>query len=236
MLSHMKRYRWRILLVAFLCLIGGCSALGWLPHYYRGAAFDVFVVDQDGKPLADVVVSANWELEGFHGTTHGQIMVLEATSDAEGRVHFPWWGPRLAPAMKTIDEEDPQLVFFKEGYAPVRRVNKTAHLDQNYLNFTRRSYWAGKTVALQRIEDPKAYSDALTMLGGLLEELTRGVGQNDCTWRQIPQILGRGLGEADRLEKAGYATYGFTPRDVAGITNPSVCGPLKLLNRRKQGP
>jgi hypothetical protein len=59
---------------------------------------EAWVIDAETKkPLEGVIVTANWELTGgWEGSyPKGQMMVMEAVSDANGRFRFPGWGSEV---------------------------------------------------------------------------------------------------------------------------------------------
>src|SRR3990172_3705709 len=69
---------------------------------YSAEPIEARVVDAETKqPLEGVIVTANWEL--VEGTLAGgprvlgQMMVMEAVTDANGRFSFPALGPKINP-------------------------------------------------------------------------------------------------------------------------------------------
>jgi hypothetical protein len=94
-----------------------CSFLGICPYFSPG--FSLTVVDaESGKPVADVYAWAEWVQYANHGL-NGPIMIQEATSDAAGRLTFPWWGPRLGYRSGLDIGADPAVILFKPAYAPL---------------------------------------------------------------------------------------------------------------------
>ena len=92
-----------------------CSLLGICPYLSPG--FNLIVVDADsGKPVADVYAWAEWVQYGGHGL-NGPLMIQEAMSGADGRLVFPWWGPRFGYRAGLDIGSDPAVILFKPGYA-----------------------------------------------------------------------------------------------------------------------
>lgn len=121
------------------------------PSKYSAEAIEARVVDADTKqPLEGVIVTANWELEDstFAGNVPvGQLMVMEAVTDRNGRFHFPAWGPRK-PSKGGLRNKDPQLLLFKPGYRSRGLVNEFR--ERMYEEPVRRSEWSGKTIEMKR--------------------------------------------------------------------------------------
>ena len=92
-----------------------CSMFGVCP--YGSPGFTLTVVDADSnKPTADVYAWAEWVQYGAHGL-NGPIMIQEALSGADGRLVFPWWGPRFGYRAGLDIGSDPAVILFKPGYA-----------------------------------------------------------------------------------------------------------------------
>lgn len=60
------------------------SAL-WMSGEARARALDA----ETGKPVADAIVLATWEVKGIEGYSFGPIAMFEVTSDAQGRFVIP---------------------------------------------------------------------------------------------------------------------------------------------------
>ncbi|MGD8642133.1 MAG: hypothetical protein PVG89_15960, partial [Gammaproteobacteria bacterium] len=115
----MLSYKFANVLVVFLVSITatGCASmvLG-----FSAEPITATVVDADTKqPLKDVIVVAHWQLVegGFLDSSvpAGELMVMEAVTDAQGKFHFPEWGPKYK-FMGRMKNEDPELIIFKPGY------------------------------------------------------------------------------------------------------------------------
>ncbi len=92
-----------------------CSWLAICP--YGSPGFTLTVVDaESGNPLADVYAWAEWVQYGGHGL-NGPIMIQEAQAGANGRLVFPWWGPRFGYRSGLDIGSDPAVILFKPGYA-----------------------------------------------------------------------------------------------------------------------
>src|SRR5262249_26285873 len=84
---------------------------------YMSPGFTLTVVDaESGKPVSDVYAWAEWVQYVGHGL-NGPLMVQEARSGPDGRLVFPWWGPRLGSRGGLDIGADPTVVLFKPGYA-----------------------------------------------------------------------------------------------------------------------
>jgi hypothetical protein len=92
-----------------------CGLLGICPYISPG--FTLTVVDaESGKPVGDVYAWAEWVQYANHGL-NGPIMIQEAQASADGRLVFPWWGPRFGYRSGLDIGSDPAVILFKPGYA-----------------------------------------------------------------------------------------------------------------------
>ena len=92
-----------------------CSVFAVCP--YGSPGFTLTVVDaESNKPMADVYAWAEWVQYGAHGL-NGPIMIQESLSGADGRLVFPWWGPRFGYRAGLDIGSDPAVILFKPGYA-----------------------------------------------------------------------------------------------------------------------
>lgn len=135
----------------FLALSPVLLGMSGYPSKYSAEAIEARVIDADTKqPLEGVIVTANWELEDstFGGNVPvGQLMVMEAVTDKNGRFYFPPWGPKKPPK-GGLRNKDPQLLLFKPGYRSRGLVNEFR--DYMYEEPIRRSEWNGKTIELKK--------------------------------------------------------------------------------------
>jgi hypothetical protein len=92
-----------------------CSVFAVCPYVSPG--FTLTVVEaESNKPIADVYAWAEWVQYGAHGL-NGPIMIQEALSGPDGRLVFPWWGPRFGYRAGLDIGSDPAVILFKSGYA-----------------------------------------------------------------------------------------------------------------------
>lgn len=175
------------LLLGFLTVQPACSGS---PLYYSAEAIEARVIDAvTKKPLEGVVVTANWQLiEGTIGGSRpiGQLKVMEAVTDKNGRFTFPAWGP-VEVSKGHLVSEDPQLLLFKSGYHYQRLSNKYTSDRELRLRPIRRSDWTGKTIELQSFKGSK--EKYAKHLGSLNNDLYPLLGSEACDWKQIPQML-----------------------------------------------
>ena len=81
---------------------------------YSAAPIEAWVVDADtNEPLEGVIVTANWQL--VSGTLaggeipKGQLMVMEAVTDKDGRFYFEGW-TKANLTTGELRDKDPQIV------------------------------------------------------------------------------------------------------------------------------
>jgi hypothetical protein len=136
-------------------LLGAIMALSACASYsltltYSADPIDARVIDAETKqPLEGVVVTANWQLEyGTYGgdVPAGQLMVMEAVTDKDGRFHFSGWGPKLAIRSHLSPDLDPQIILFKSGY-DYRALTNSIDFNKGA---RRRSDWNGKTIEMKK--------------------------------------------------------------------------------------
>ena len=122
----------------------------WPPVYWA-EEIRARVIDADTKaPLEGVIVAANWELRDPWIGPVGQVAVMEAVTDKDGRFTIPAWGPRLRGSLTgRLTFSDPRLLFFKSGYVPHGVENKEYLVSNSPF---RRSDWAGETIKLKKLD------------------------------------------------------------------------------------
>jgi hypothetical protein len=211
-----------LLVFTLICLLPlqACSMT------YRAEPIEAWVVDTEtGQPIDGVVVTANWELEiGTVGgnVPVGQILVIETVTDEKGRLYFPAWGPKTAPAempnpMKSpphLVNRDPQLLLFKSGYK-WRGLENSYSADYNKGSL-RKSDWNGKTVKLEKFRGTlKEYYTHLDRmpLANLIQ---------DCGWKEIPRMLIAISRQSDVFRQNGVPELYSIDRYIP--TNVSKCG------------
>jgi len=191
------------LFVFFLALgIPDPASAGLFSKGYSAEPIEAWVIDAETKqPLEGVIVTANWQLEEgtFGGNVPvGQLMVMEAVTDNNGRFYFPAWGP-IKPKKGHLVIRDPQLLIFKSGYKHFGLENELA---QNYNKGpVRRSEWNGKKIEMREFKGGlKEYGKHLVDLNISLNWAING---RNCEWKSITRMI-LALGEVDRqLRKIG---------------------------------
>jgi hypothetical protein len=170
---------------------------------YSAEAIDAQIVDAKTKqPLEGVIVVAHWEVRRvvptfvpimpFGNDPRGpfQLQIMETVTDANGRFHFPAWGPLPVPPLAALGDRDPHLIFFKEGYVPWSISNGHPTTFDYSASSTRSSELNGTTIKLKKFEgDLKAYAAQFGMLSVNLNFATyTRIG--NCDWKRIPRMLG----------------------------------------------
>lgn len=179
-----KAYR-LLIIAALLLTLPACADV----FTYSADPIEARVIDAETKqPLAGVVVVAHWQLE--RGTVGGnvlagQLVVMEAVTDEQGRFSFAAWGPKRAYDAVLI-AEDPQLIFFKSGYEYRILSNTYTTQREQRLRERRYSEWNGKTIVLNPYDKTsQAYA---TYLGGSFRPALRFVFEDD-HWKSTPCLL-----------------------------------------------
>ncbi len=69
------------------------------PATSSSPALEARVVDEaTGQPIEGVIAVAHWQLRGgIHEDAVGELVVMEAVTDATGTFRFPAWEPKLRP-------------------------------------------------------------------------------------------------------------------------------------------
>jgi len=167
---------------------------------YSAKPITLLVVDEEtGAPIEGVIATANWELEtgSYAGgrVVRGQVKVLETTSDKDGKVFCPAWGPEPNRHGGHIEARDPQMFLYRPGYKPVRlnNFNKYGQTpDPNVpggysRDSVRVSIWDGDTIRLA-----KATSKKRTHLDVNLDVIGIGLhfafSDRSCDWKLIPRM------------------------------------------------
>ena len=184
--------------VAFLLLcltLGACGAVT-----YQFDPIEAWVVDAEtGKPIEDVVVTANWELvkgslDGprYYGQLEG--FSKQDTSWAELR------------------ESDPQVLIFKAGYEFQRFTNNYIDGGANLKKLRRTAAVNGKTVTLRKSKVTKgdvdlAHSQLVSgRLGFVRKEMPGSRETDKCYWQRIPKMI-----METRREEQFMRTLGIDP-------------------------
>ena len=178
------RYAW---LIALLLPLQSCA------FYYSAAPIEAWVVDAEtGKPLEGVVVTANWQLKGGleGGNPVGQMMVMEAVTDQNGRFHFPAWGPTRNISDGRIKDAAPQLLLFKSGYRYLNLFNDIAVTDRPGPSL--KSDWNGKKIKMEKFKGgAKEYAQNVYDLNTAINNIYSfpPSAREECLWKRIPRMV-----------------------------------------------
>ena len=189
----------------FFCLLLASVLLSAPVHAttYSAEAIDAQVVDaKTNQPLEGVIVVAHWEvgrvvptfvpIMPFGNDPRGpfQLQIMETVTDANGRFHFPAWGPLSVPPLAALGDSDPHLIFFKEGYVPWGASSYHPSTFDYSASSTRSSWVNGTTIKLKKFEgDLQAYAAQVGKLSVPLD-FARNYRNDTCDWKRIPRMLG----------------------------------------------
>ena len=198
---------------------------------YSAEPIHAQVIDADTQqPIKGVVVTANWQLE--QGTAGGniqagQLMVMEAVTDNEGKFSFPAWGPKTARESFLVND-DPQLLLFKSGYE-YRRLNNPYSSDRELrLRPVRKSEWNGRTIVLKPFKGTmREYVKHLSFLMTGLRFI-----EDDCQWKKTTRMLMALQKQADAFKASDTVTAIYSVDYMP--TDEKKCGSVKEYFRRYQ--
>lgn len=216
------------LLLGLLIVQPACTAS---PLFYSAEAIEATVIDAETrKPLEGVIVVANWQLEEgtFGGNVQaGQLMVMEAVTDKDGKFHFPGFGPKTVWKGHLVNE-DPHLLLFKSGYEYKRLFNhiSMSGYREHVLKQVRSSDWNGKTIEMKRFRGTQEeYAEHVHQLDNGLEWARYG---DDCEWKKTPRILVALHRMSEYFNSQGVRLRGWQIgariRKVADVGNEKQCG------------
>ena len=211
--------------VAFslLCLtLGACGAVT-----YQFAPIEAWVVDAEtGKPIAGVVVTANWELVkgSLDGPRYyGQLEVKETVTDANGRFAFDGYSKEDSSGAE-LRESDPQVIVFKAGYEYQRFTNDYRDGGAGMTRQYRTAAVNGKTVKLLSMLSPEANklkrSSAYFGLNTRIEQFVM-----DCHWKKIPRAILAMDAEDKAIRAKGRSTGLIAMHHLESLANK--CGSPK---------
>lgn len=205
----------------------GLPMIGW--PVYRAKPIAATVVDgETGAPLEGVIVDVVWELEGYWQYPTGVLRVEETVTDAQGRFHFPGWGPRLRPLTGRLAVTMPALLLFKPGYRYRRLHNPVRH--GGGADLTIRSVWDGATIRLEPFEGTQGeYADHLSSLAN--SYLRFAFRHDDCTWRRIPRMLTAVLRQRREFEAARVTIWMMSESSMASRATEEKCGSFSRFLR-----
>lgn len=194
--------------LACLAALPACAT----PLRYSAEPIEATVIDAETKqPLEGVVVTANWQLEEgtFGGNVQaGQLMVMEAVTDKDGKFRFPSWGPTTVWRGHLVND-DPQLLLFKSGYEYQRLYNHVSMsaYREYVLKPVRRSDWNGKTIELKPFKGTvEEYAKRFENLNYELEHIATGQPE-DCHWKKLQKVITEMNREHKSLEEKGINPY-----------------------------
>lgn len=192
----------------YLCLILICTPglpACAKPLTYSAEPIEAWVIDAETKkPMEGVIVTANWQLvEGTLGGSRplGQLKVMEAVTDKNGRFAFPAWGP-IEVTTGHLVSEDPQLLIFKSGYQYLRLYNQYTSDRELRLRPVRRSDWNGKTIEVKQLVG----NGKNTYLDWSFQIDLRFLTETDA-WKQTPCALLALDAEAKRVGLKGILSF-----------------------------
>ena len=191
---------------------------------YQFAPIEAWVVDAEtGKPIAGVVVTANWELVkgSLDGPRYyGQLEVKETVTDANGRFAFDGFSMEDSSGAE-LRESDPQVIVFKAGYEYQRFTNDYRDGGAGMTRQYRTAAVNGKTVKLLSMLSPEANklkrSSAYFGLDTRIEKLVR-----DCHWKKIPRTIVAMDAEDRAMRAKGKGTGLIAMHDLESLA--SKCG------------
>jgi hypothetical protein len=203
-----------LLVFALLGAIFSLSACA-KPITYSAEPMEAWVVDRETKqPIEGAVVVAHWQLEGgLHTDRVGELMILETTSDKNGRFSFPAWGPITHRGRGRLTNMDPELIIFKSGYEYRRLANPlTKEAIDGWPIPVRRSQWNGKTIELKPFEGTaSAYENHFESFNGELDRVAAD-SPKECGWKKIPTTI-----RAMNRERHRLISQGVNPNTLSSI-------------------
>jgi hypothetical protein len=177
-----------LLFAATLNLICVCSASAgiWSSTEIEGRVIDA----ETGIPVKDVVVVANWQLTGeLEGYQFGQLALLEAVTDGDGRFIIPAWGPRRSAGSLVLRGTQPIVRVFRLGYLPII-ANNLPPEGKQYIpraNTHIHPRLNGQTLNLALYHgSPQEYA---TLLEPLRRSLEFAFWGRNCEWKAIPRAI-----------------------------------------------
>jgi hypothetical protein len=124
----------------------------WPPLYWALPVHGQVVEADSGKPLAGVIVEAQWGLDAPWVGNVGNLAVMETVTNDQGEFRLRWWRPRLRwPFPGLLNIYSPSLSFFKPGYKREGCSNQVIRLHR-YLNPFPGSECNGRTLQLRKFQ------------------------------------------------------------------------------------
>lgn len=170
-----------ILLSLLAVGLAGCVAV-----LHSERAHTVRIMDAaTGKPVPGAVMIEVWGNWGYGmegGNYKGPAKIIEAISDANGRIYFPSWGPSFV-FTSYIVSTDPQIILYKPGY-------RLFVSDNDVFKCRKEECKGAKSlpnkIRLTRDADNKI---AVSKNGKNLYQELRQQGIYGCDWEYLPRLL-----------------------------------------------
>ena len=214
----MTRNLYALLSSALLALtLSACAT----PGLYSAESIEARVVDAETEqPIKDVIVVAHWQLMGGleGGNPVGQLMVMEALSDEQGRFYFPAW-EKWHWGQGWLGDEDPELIIFKSDFRYISVTNSEYTRPSKYRDARkpsgsskRSSFWNGETIRMERFEGTMGdYEGNFESVNGSLERVAAD-HPNECNWMKIPYTI-----RAMNQERMRLISQGVNPNTLSSI-------------------
>jgi hypothetical protein len=208
-----------LFLSTLLVLLTGCTPILAQPLMYSADAIHGSVVDAEtGQPLPDVAVVAFWWLSPTiwgHEQYHKRLHIIEVVTDAAGQYVVPAWGPKPCPPGSILDNSNPQLSFFKNGYTPTWRNNAPLQTEQPPASAHVTSKWDGAVIKLEQFQG--TIEKERRWLSSYEGSLRRGGGDEWWDWKNYPHTMLELIEAVQRLKASGLKPgYGPAfPSDAA---------------------
>ncbi len=199
------------------------------PWFYVVDDIEGWIVDENGKPVQGVLVTARWDLIhsiafiSIDTIAHFQSGILEAketVTDKNGRYYFPgFW--KLSPLLQRLEIQSPDIRAFKVGlfFHPGQiwhfRNNRDDWLD---FGIFRGSVWDGSKTEIIRMETDSQRSRAGEGISAFVETVLR---YSDCMWTKIPKAIAF---DSNRERRRGVQIYGDNVSISRYKKNMSQCG------------
>jgi hypothetical protein len=210
-----KRVIWRSCVLFAALWLQACAAT------YSAKPITATVVDAEtGEPLEGVNVVAHWVMNDPAWRRAGDLELMEAVTNKEGKFHIPGWGPKGIPSDlprgTRLGNDDPGLILFKSGY----KVDGLSNMLQpNRLRPendipVRYSDWDGKVIRLEKFKgDLQFYGPPGTFGAGI-----------ECPWKKVPRFFVALMQERARLDRLGVRSALPTLGHLENSFRNSGCG------------
>lgn len=191
------------------------AAFNLFGEKFTAKPIEFTVVDSEtGKPIEGATAVAIWQYRsGLEGGAFGPFAnILEATSDRDGKIRFPGWGPvHLEGKLR-----ETTVSLFKSDYviAYAANWNMESNAAQQDFDYHGRSMKMKKFSGSRKqyARDLEAFSYSLwTQINYM------GWGSYDeprCDWKRFPKILTALMDEEARLRREGIV-WGLLPTQLA---------------------